>query len=321
MRLIFMGTPGFACPPLSRLLGSGHQVVGVVTPPDRPKGRGQAVKPCAVKELAVQAGVPVFQPVSIGDPEVAALMAGMHPDVVVVVAFGRILPTGILQIPVLGCVNVHASLLPRYRGAAPIHRAVINGDNITGVTTMLMNAGLDTGDILMQRARPIGEDETVGEVYDSLAVIGADLLLETLAGMERGTVNRTPQADREATYAAPLTRGEEWIAWTNKAVDIKNLVRGMDPWPGAYTEHAGRAVKIWRVSVAAGDDPPGEALIYPGQVTAVDKKEGFVVQAGVGKVLVREVQPQGKSRMSAAEFARGYRVVPGQTLGTLGAGQ
>lgn len=305
MDLIFMGTPAFACPALNRLLQSRHRVIAVVTQPDRPQGRGREVKPSPVKELALAAGLPVYQPVSVGAPDFVDTVAKLHPDVVIVVAFGQILPESLLRIPVLGCVNVHASLLPRYRGAAPIQRAVMDGQKVTGVTTMLMDKGLDTGDILLQQARPIAADETMGEVHDSLAVMGADLLLETLEGLENGTINREAQDSSLATYAPPLTREEERIDWTRTAAAIKNHVRGMNPYPGAYTSHDNKKLKIWRVKlVPGGAGQPGETL-------AVDKKEGFVVQAGEGAVLVQEVQPQGKGRMAAADFARGYRVSPG----------
>ncbi len=310
MRVVFMGTPGFAVPSLEALATGGYQVVAVVTQPDRPKGRGQIPGYTPVKEAALAAGLEVLQPEKVREPWFLAKLAELEPDVIVVAAFGQILPTEILDLPPFGCINVHASLLPKYRGAAPLHWCVINGEDKTGVTIMQMDRGLDTGDMLLHAEIEIGPEDTVGTVHDRLAGLGGTLLVEALGELARGELKRAPQDHSLATYAPMLTREAELIDWKRDSQSLNNLIRGMNPWPGAYTIYKGKIVKVW---LARSEDNPGKAV--PGTVIRVDKNAGFEVQTGQGVLLVREVQPQGGKRMAAAAFARGYALAVGDLLG------
>lgn len=312
MRAVFMGTPFFAIPSLHGLLNGGCQIVGVVTQPDRPRGRGQKTYPSPVKETAVEHGLDIFQPPKLNNPEFIRQLESLSPDVIVVVAFGQILPPAVLYLPRLGCVNVHASLLPAYRGPAPIHRAIINGETKTGVTTMLINEGLDTGDILLQEALPISDDDTVGSLHDRLADLGAGLLVETLAMLARGEIIPQSQDHSGATYARLISLEDEKIKWQTPARDVFNLVRGMDPWPGAFTSWEGKILKIWRVEILSNNSlRPG---ILPGQVQLSGPEEGLVVQANPGLVAIRELQLQGKKRLPAADFLRGHSIPAGTVL-------
>lgn len=241
MRIVFMGTPDFAVPCLQALLDHGYDVCGVFTQPDKPKGRGYTLTPPPVKELALRYNLPVYQPKSMKTGEAADILRSLAPDLAVVVAFGRILPREVLDIPRLGCINVHGSLLPKYRGAAPIQRAVLNGEAETGVTTMFLADGVDTGDMIQKAVTPIGEEETSGELFDRLAVMGADLLISTVEALARGKVTREAQDHEQATHAAMIRKEEAEIDWTKSAADIHNLVRGMNPWPSAYTFYHGQA--------------------------------------------------------------------------------
>ncbi|CEP69450.1 Methionyl-tRNA formyltransferase [Moorella glycerini] len=309
MRLVFMGTPDFAVPSLKALLNSGHEIAGVVTQPDRPRGRGKKLQPPPVKETALAAGLPVSQPAAMKEEEFLTRLQQWQPEVIVVVAFGRILPQEILDLPEKGCINLHASLLPRYRGAAPIHRAVMNGEKETGVTTMWMVPQLDAGDIILQEKLPIGPDATTGEIHDRLAILGAELLVHTLDLVATGRAPRQPQDDALATYAPPLQPDEEKINWERPAGKIYNLIRGLNPWPGAYTLRAGERLKVYGARIL------DEATTgVPGQVVAVTS-EGFVVQAGRGKLLITTVQPQGKKIMPADAYLRGYPLATGEVLG------
>ena len=238
MRIVFMGTPDFAVPTLTALIEGGHEVVAVVTQPDKPKGRGKAVLMTPVKEKAIEYEIPVYQPVKVRDPEFVELLKTLAPDAIVVVAFGQILPKSILDLPKYGCVNVHASLLPKYRGAAPIQWAVIDGEKESGVTTMMMDVGLDTGDMLEQKAIPLDEKETGGSLFDKLSALGGSMILSTLKGLENGTITRTPQGESGTSYAKMLTKEMGHIDWTKDAVSIERLVRGLNPWPSAYTSYA-----------------------------------------------------------------------------------
>jgi len=310
MRVVFMGSPDFAVPSLRALAESRHQLAAVVTQPDRPRGRGKKLIPTPVKQLANLLGLPVLQPEKLS--AIKGELQEINPEVIVVVAFGKILRREILDIPPLGCINVHASLLPKYRGAAPIHRAIINGEKYTGITTMFMDPGLDTGDMILKEKVVIGDNDTVGELHDNLAETGARLLIETLDRVEAGTAAGIPQNDEEATYAPPLTREDEIIDWTKPSRRIKDLVRGLNPWPGARTTLAGKILKIWQAEDAGvsveGTGPPGS-------VAGVDPNRGIVVQAGQGKVLITELQLQGGKRMNAPEFLRGHSIPPGTILG------
>ncbi|MGB9660626.1 MAG: methionyl-tRNA formyltransferase [Moorellaceae bacterium] len=314
MRLIFMGTPQFAAISLKALLESRHEVVGVVTRPDRPRGRGQRVVFSPVKELALSRGLPILQPNDLKDPEFLDALAGLGAEVIVVVAFGRLLPPAVLHLPPLGCINLHASLLPRYRGAAPIQRAIINGEQETGVTTMYMVEQLDAGDIILQEPVAIRPEMTAGELHDILAAVGARLLVQTIDLIEAGMAPRHPQEEALATYAPPLLPEEEEISWEQEAERIVNLVRGLNPFPGAYTWWEGKRLKIYRARVVGKAEEAGGRAV-PGEVVAVRPQEGFVVQAGQGQVLVTEVQPPGKRIMAAAEYLRGYPLKVGERLG------
>ncbi len=310
MRVVFMGTPDFAVPSLEALVTGGYQVVAVVTQPDRPKGRGQMPAFTPVKEAALAAGLEVLQPEKVREPWFLTKLAELRPDVVIVAAFGQILPGEVLDLPPFGCINVHASLLPKYRGAAPIHRCIINGEERTGVTIMQMDRGLDTGDMLLQAEIEIGPEDTAGTVHDRLAGLGGALLLEALGKLARGELKRIPQDHSQSSYAPMLSREDELIDWMRDNKSLDNLIRGMNPWPGAYTIYKGKIVKVW---LARAEDSPGKSI--PGTVVRVDKNAGFEVQTGSGVLLVREVQPQGGKRMDAAAFARGYALAAGDLLG------
>lgn len=301
MKIIFMGTPDFAVPCLEMMHDNGHDVCAVFTNPDKPKGRGYEVMPSPVKKKAVELGLKVFQPLSLKDCEVTDIISEYGPDVIVVVAYGKILPESILSIPKFGCVNVHASLLPKLRGAAPIQWAIINGEIETGVTTMFMDKGLDTGDIIQQRKTAIGSDETAGELFDRLCIMGANLLLETLDLIESGRVSRTKQKEVEATYSKLLNKTFSNIDWNNNAITIHNQVRGLNPWPGASTSAGGKLLRIHRTKVT---DLKSKKNNDPGVIESYDP---VLVSCGEGDLLeLLEVQCQGKKRMFAVEFFRGH---------------
>lgn len=311
MRVVFMGTPDFAVPSLKALAEAQYDVAAVVTQPDRPRGRGKKETPPPVKETARALNIPVFQPLRIKDPDFINLLKGLSPDVIVVVAFGRILPRDILVLPEYGCINVHASLLPKYRGAAPIHWAVINGEKSTGITTMYMDEGLDTGDMILREAVPIHEEDNVGDLHDRMASLGASLLTKTLSLIKSGQAPRTPQAG-ESSYAPMLTAEDERILWDRPARDIYNQVRGMNPWPGARATMHGKVLKIWR---AAALEEDGSDLL-PGQVIS-SGADGILVRAGTGRLKITELQLQGAKRLGAADFLRGTPVPAGTALGGL----
>ena len=311
MRVVFMGTPDFAVGTLEALLQSRHQVVAVVTQPDKPKGRGKAMQFTAVKEVAVRAEIPVLQPKKVREPEVVEEIRQFHPDVIVVVAFGQLIPKAILDMPQYGCVNVHASLLPKYRGAAPIQWAVIDGEEKSGVTTMQMDEGLDTGDMLLTEEVVLDSQETGGSLFDKLSEVGAGLLLKTLDELEAGNVHPQKQPKESTTaYAAMLTKKMGEIDWTKSAVQIERLVRGLNPWPSAYTHLGQKTLKIWRAAV----HPLSEQKKEPGTVILMDKKH-FGVQTGDGMLEILELQLEGKKRMDADAFLRGYQLENGTKLG------
>ena len=309
MRVVFMGTPDFSVPTLECIIEAGHEVVGVVTQPDKAKGRGKKVVYTPVKEKALEHGLTVYQPRRAREPEFIEQMRALNPDVMVVVAFGQILPKELLDIPKYGCVNVHASLLPKYRGAAPIQWAVIRGEKFSGVTTMQMDVGLDTGDMLLKTEVPLAEDETGGSLHDKLSVLGGDLLIETLKGLEAGTIVPEKQDDSQSgEYARMLDKSLGKIDFSMRAEEIERLIRGLNPWPSAYTSYNNKTMKLWKARVVAG----GEAV--PGQVLAVDKK-GFTVQTGDGALQILELQMEGKKRMDAGAFLRGCPLTAGEILG------
>lgn len=317
MKIVFMGTPDFAVPSLDALAQAGHDLLGVVTQPDRPKGRGGKPAAPPVKVAAGRLGIPVFQPQRVRRPEAQEALFRWQPDLAVVVAFGQILPPSVLQWPRLGCINVHASLLPRYRGAAPIHWAVINGETETGVTTMWMDEGMDTGDMILTARTPIGEEDTTGDLHDRLAALGAGLLTETLRQVEQGAAPRTPQPHDQATYAPLLKPEHEVLDWNRPARELANQVRGLNPWPVAHTTLNGERLKIWRARAWIGPLPAagaggtaaaaqGAAAAAPGSYLGFEKGQGVFVATGDGVLAVQQLQPAGSRRMSADEFMAGH---------------
>ena len=310
MRVIFMGTPDFSVGTLKALIEAGHEVVLAVTQPDKPKGRGKAMQFPPVKEAAVELGIEVYQPRRVREPECVEYLRKYNADIIVVVAFGQILPKEILEMPKYGCVNVHASLLPKYRGAAPIQWAVINGDKVSGVTTMRMDEGLDTGDMIMKEEVVLDEKETGGSLFDRLSEVGADLCVRTLTAIENGTATYTKQDHEAATITTLIKKLFGIIDWTKAAKEIECLIRGLNPWPSAYTYLHGKTLKIWAASVK--DETSEHA---PGELAVVTKHE-VGVQTGDGILMLEEVQLEGKKRMTADAFLRGNALSDGMKLGT-----
>ncbi len=307
MRVIFMGTPAFALPSLEVLRARGEQLIAVVTQPDRPQGRGQALAPPPVKVTAIRAGIPVQQPEKVRQPEFLEWCRAAAPDLIVVVAFGQILPKALLEIPRHGCINVHASLLPKYRGAAPIAWAIIRGETETGITTIQMDPGMDTGPMLVRRSLTIRPDDTAGTLGERLSQLGAQTLNETLDALKAGRLLPTPQDSSQATLAPLLKKEDGRIDWQLPATAIDALVRGLDPWPGAWTEYEGQPWRIWRVRA---QPDAGEA----GVVLRADPT-GILVGAAAGRVLIAELQEPGKRRLTAREYLAGHAVKPGVRLG------
>ncbi len=312
-----MGTPEFAVPSLQRLILDGHEVAAVFTQPDKPAGRGKHLHAPPVKALALEHGLAVHQPPTIkSNDQVRAIFETISPDACAVVAYGKILPAWMLAIPRLGCINVHASLLPKYRGAAPINWAIANGERETGVTIMQMDVGMDTGPMLAQRSIRIGDDETAPELSARLAQLGAELLSETLRRIERGEVAPLTQDDSEATYAPMLKREDALIDWRMTASEIANRVRAFQPWPGTYTNFRGGRLIVWRGCEAAEADS-GKAFdvaAEPGTILNIDETGITVVCSGLSPLLIQEVQIEGKRRVSAREFANGARLKPGDRI-------
>ena len=302
MRIVFMGTPDFSVPVLEALLKAGHEIAGVVTQPDKPKGRGKAVLMTPVKEKALEHGLSVYQPLKARTPQFVEILKGLKPDVMVVVAFGQILTKEVLMIPPMGCVNVHASLLPKYRGAAPIQWAIIDGEKETGVTTMMMDEGIDTGDMLEKTVIPVADDETGDSLHAKLSEAGAKLIVSTLKKLQDGTAVRTPQSDEGTCYAKMLKKDMGDIDWTMDAAAIERLVRGLNSWPGTYTSWNGKTLKIWKEK-AVDQEYEGAC----GEVVYKDK-DTILVKTGNGCLSLLELQPQGKKRMAADAFLRGYPV-------------
>ena len=307
-----MGTPTFAVNSLEQLTQAGHEIIAVITQPDRPKGRGKKLSPPPVKEKALELGLKVLQPEKVKDSIFIEKLQQLNPQVIVVVAFGQILPKAILDLPEYGCINVHVSLLPRYRGPAPIHWAIINGETESGVTTMLMDEGLDTGDMLLKARVLIDQNMTTGELHDRLAILGGQVLVETLEKLEKNLLKPEPQNHELATYAPLLTKEHEKIDWKKSAVSVHNLVRGMNPWPGAYTFIEDRRIKIKETRLKDKLDLQGQ----PGEVLAITS-EVLWVQTGDKPLLITKVQPSGKNEMSVNDFVNGYRIKPGQIFGEL----
>ena len=311
MRLLFMGTSPFAVPTLHRLAGSpGHDILAIVTQPDRPSGRGGKLTMSPVKEAALASGLTLLQPEKVRAKDFAQTVREMAPEIIVVAAFGQIIPQRILDIPPLGCINVHGSLLPRWRGAAPMQYALMAGDAETGVTTMMMDAGLDTGDILLQAALPLADVESLAVLESRLAEIGADLLMETLDALARGDCPRIPQDDSAVTLSPSLPPDIGMLDWGRPARDLHNLVRGVTPKPGAYTTWQGKRLKVWRTEVIGGSEAVGGV---PGTVESVGIG-GITIHTSKGALRLLEVQPESKGRMAADAWARGARVTAGQVV-------
>jgi len=317
MRIVFMGTPAFAVPTLQQLLKTEYSVVGVVCQPDRPSGRGKKVQVGPVKALAQSQRIPVVQPEKMKDPKLIEILRAWEPDVVVVAAFGRILPKVILELPPKGCLNVHGSLLPKYRGAAPIQWAVIDGEVETGITIMVMDEGMDTGAILQQEVIPIGPDENAGELALRMAQVGGVLLVSTLRGWVAGTMTPLPQNESAATLAPILTKEDGLMFWDRPARSLANRIRGLSPWPGVYTFLHGERWGIWKVEVE--DQEPGmrhmayDAPHAPGTITAVTK-QAIRVQTGQGSLNLLDIQPENKKRMHVSDYLAGHRVEVGMTF-------
>lgn len=301
MKIVFMGTPDFSVPALEEL-AKVHQVAAVVTQQDRPKGRGHKMQYTPVKEKALELNIPVYQPEKVKNPEFVDILREINPDVIVVIAFGQILSKEILDLPKYGCINVHASLLPKYRGAAPIQWAVIDGEEETGVTTMYMAEGLDTGDIIDTTIIKLDEKETGGSLFDKLAIEGGKLIVETLSKLENGTATRTPQDDEKSSYAGKITKELGQIDFTEPAVTIERLIRGLNPWPSAYTTLDGKTMKVWDATVEEGN-----VTEQPGEIVEI-AKHYIKVATGENYLKINEIQLAGKKRMPMDAFLNGYTI-------------
>ena len=314
MRVVFMGTPDFAVGTLKAIIEAGHDVAAVVTQPDKPKGRSKSLAFSPVKEEAVAHGITVLQPERARDEAFVEELRAYNADVIVVVAFGQILPASIINMPQYGCVNVHASLLPKYRGASPIQWAVIDGCEYSGVTTMKMDEGLDTGDILMVEKVKLDAKETGGSLFDRLSDVGAKLLIKTLDGLEAGIVTPVKQNDSESTYVKMLHKSFGRMNFNKSAAELERLIRGLNPWPSAFTYIDGKMLKIWDADVTDNVTGIDDGAVKPGQVVAVGKNT-FTVACGQGYLVVNEVQLEGKKRMDSGSFLRGNQLVAGVMLG------
>ena len=307
MRLIFMGTPEFSAPAIDALLEAGHEIAAVFSQPDKPKGRGYNLTPPPVKVKALEHGIPVYQPTTMKDGEALRIFRDISPDVAVVIAYGRILPKEILEAPKYGCINVHASLLPKYRGAAPIQWSVIDGESKTGVTTMQMDVGLDTGDMLMKCETAIDPDETAGQLHDRLSLMGAKLIVDTLAALEQGALTPQKQDDSESCYAKMLTKELCAVDWHKSAKEIHDQIRGLSPWPVATAVLEGKKLKLHRSAIAA----QGSETAACGEIISLDP---LTVQCGEGAVALLEIQAEGKKRMNAQDYLRGHQITTGTIL-------
>lgn len=310
MKLIFMGTPDFSVGTLEALIAAGHEITLVVSQPDKPKGRGHELAPTPVKETALKHGLKVFQPKRLRDPETVKTLEETPADAIVVIAFGQIVPASILHMKKYGCINVHGSLLPKYRGAAPIQWAVIDGERESGVTIMQMDEGLDTGDMLLKGSVVLDEKETSGSLFDKLSALGASLCVEALEKLEKGELTPEKQGESPTEYARMLTKEMGELDFSRDAVTLERLIRGFNPWPSAYTRLGDKTLKIWAADVCEKQEPESQ----PGTVTEVAKQD-FTVACGEGALKITELQLQGKKRMDAAAFLRGYHLEAGMKLG------
>ena len=310
MKVVFMGTPDFAVGTLEALIEAGHEVIGVVTQPDKPKGRGKTLMATPVKEVALKHQIPVYQPKKVREAGFTETLGRLAPDVIVVAAFGQIITKEILDIPRFGCINVHASLLPAYRGAAPIQWAVINGEKESGVTIMQMDEGLDTGDMIDKVVVPLAEDETGGSLFDKLSQAGARLCVKVLKDLEEGNAVREKQPEESTTpYASMISKKMGEIDWNRSAKSIEQLIRGLDPWTSAYTKLQGKTLKLWKAEAQKENVPEG----VPGEVVKVER-DTFCIQTGDGILKIEEVQLEGKKRMDTAAFLRGFHLSQGERL-------
>ena len=307
MRILFMGTPQFAQMSLKALVEDKRDVVCVITQPDKPKGRGYEMAMPEVKVYALEKNIPVYQPDTLKDGAILPILEEYRPDVIIVVAYGKILPEYILKFPKYGCINIHGSLLPKYRGAAPIQRAVIDGEEVSGVTSMYMEKGLDTGDMLIKRELPIGRETTAGEYHDELAVLGGEVLLDTLDALAAGTLSPEKQDEALSTYASQLSKAEGEIDWNNTNEQIYNKIRGLNPWPKAFSFMGGKRLVIDFVYKTPQCGKAGEILCAD--------ENGLVVACGEGSVLIKEIKPEGKKKMSVGDFLRGHKIEKGTLLG------
>lgn len=322
MKVVFMGTPDFAVSTLEAIYEAGHEIVLVVTQPDKPRGRGKEMQFPDVKVWALEHDLPVYQPVKIKEEEAIEYLRGYEADVFVVAAFGQILPKAILDMPRLGCVNVHASLLPKYRGAAPIQWAVINGDKVSGVTTMQMGVGLDDGDMLLKEEVELAEDETGGSLFDRLAIVGGKLCVKTIEGLEAGTVKAVPQNEDEATHVGMIKKSMGEMDFDKSAVELERLIRGLNPWPSAFTKLNGKTLKVWKAAVSSYEDMANETGISvsdiegsnPGEVIWTGK-DSIAVKCNGDILLMQEVQLEGKKRMTVADYLRGHGIEQHTVLG------
>ena len=310
MKIVFMGTPDFAVGTLEALIQAGHELIGVVTQPDKPKGRGKSLMATPVKEVALKHQIPVYQPQKVRETEFTENLRRLAPDVIVVAAFGQIITKEILEIPRYGCINVHASLLPAYRGAAPIQWAVINGEKESGVTIMQMDEGLDTGDMIDKVVVPLAEDETGGSLFDKLSQAGAGLCVKVLKDLEEGKAVREKQPEESTTaYASMISKKMGEVNWNESAKSIEQLIRGLNPWPSAYTKLQGKTLKLWQAQVQEQEEEG-----RPGEILRVEK-DAFYVKTGKGLLKIKEVQLEGKKRMDTGAFLRGFHLNTGELLG------
>ncbi len=311
MKIIFMGTPEFAVPSLEMLVNEGYKVIAVVTQPDKPKGRGNKLAAPPVKEFALEHGITVLQPSKIKTPEFVEQIRELGPDLLITAAYGKIISKEMLDVPTLGCINVHGSLLPAYRGAAPIHWSIINGEKITGITTMFTDVGLDTGDMLLKRELEIGSDMTAGELHDAMAVLGAEVLKDTLTELKNGTLVRKPQDDSLSSYAPIITKEVGLMDWNKTAQQVHNLVRGTNPWPGAYTFLNESKMRIWKTCVADYNNNPKHC---PGEIVKADD-DGLLVKCSDSYILIQELQFDSSKRMKVSDYIRGHKISTGEKLG------
>lgn len=312
MKLIFMGTPDFAATILEGLIGSRHEILAVVTQPDKKKGRNQQLSASPVKELALKHGLVVYQPNKVREPQFLDLMNELKPDAIIVAAFGQILPKALLDIPKYGCINVHASLLPKYRGAAPIQYAILDGETETGISIMYMDEGIDTGDIILQEKLVIEPDETGGSLFEKMASLGASCLLTALEQIENKTAVRIKQDHEQATYVKMISKDMGRLDFSQPAIKLERMVRGLDPWPSAFTFLDGKTLKIWKAAVEEDDEASYAAR--PGEIIEL-RRDAIVVKTGEGKLLIKELQLEGKKRLTADAFLRGYKLTCGSLLG------